>query len=191
YVDPLGDHWLTYTIHFQNTGNADAEHIYITDTLDANLDLSTFQLLAYSHRPLVQILDGGIARFNFPNINLPDSNANEPASHGFVQYKIKLKNGLSLGTQTTNTAYIYFDFNSPVVTNTTSNTLVVTGVSSMTKDNVQLKVYPNPSTGIFHFQFSDSREQIKEIVITDIAGREVYSFDRNISELNTSELTGG
>jgi uncharacterized repeat protein (TIGR01451 family) len=190
-VDVNGDRWLTYTINFQNTGTASAEHIYVTDTLSSNFDLSTFQLLAYNHQPLVQILEGGIARFNFPNINLPDSNTNEPLSHGYVQYKIKLKDGLSVGTQTTNMAYIYFDFNTPVVTNTTSNTLVVTGISSIANSNVQLKVYPNPSANIFHFQFSDLREQIKRIVITDITGREVYSVEKNMNELNTSELTNG
>src|SRR5204863_1735372 len=149
YVDPLGDHWLTYTIHFQNTGNADAEHIYITDTLDANLDLSTFQLLAYSHRPLVQILDGGIARFNFPNINLPDSNSNEPASHGYVQYKIKMKDNATVGTQINNTAYIYFDFNAPVVTNTTINTVISSvGIATINND-LQVSVFPNPTQNEF------------------------------------------
>jgi uncharacterized repeat protein (TIGR01451 family) len=190
-INPNLNNWITYTIHFQNTGSWFAEHIYIDDTLSSNFDLSTFQLLAYSHQPIVQILEGGIARFNFPNINLPDSGTNEPASHGYVQYKIKLKNGLTIGTQITNTAYIYFDFNSPVVTNTTSNTLVVTGISSIANNNVQLKVYPNPSTDIFHFQFSDSREQIKRIEITDITGREVYSVEKNVNELNTSELMSG
>ncbi len=56
---------------------------------------------------------------------------------------------------------------------------------------MQLKVYPNPSTGIFHFQFSDSREQIKRIAITDITGRVVYTVEKNLSELNTSELSSG
>ncbi len=121
-VDVEGDRWLFYTVNFQNTGTDTAIHIYITDTLDAALDESTFQLLAYSVQPMVQIV-GGAVRFNFPNINLPDSNVNEPASHGYVQYKVKLKDNLPLGTQVQNTAFIYFDFNAPVVTNTTVNTL--------------------------------------------------------------------
>ncbi len=114
--------WLTYTIRFQNTGTAEAQHIYIDDTLDANLDESSFQLLAYSHEPFVQI-KGSTVRFNFPNINLPDSNANEPASHGYVQYKVKLNENLPIGTQISNRAYTYFDFNAPVVTNIVTNTI--------------------------------------------------------------------
>ena len=123
-LDINGDRWLNYTINFQNTGTAPAKHIYILDTLNSNLDLSTFQLVAYSHQPYVQILNGGIAKFNFPNINLPDSTSNEPNSHGYVQYRIKAKDSLAVGVQISNTAYIYFDFNTPVVTNTVSNSII-------------------------------------------------------------------
>ncbi len=114
--------WLTYTINFQNTGNAPAQHIYILDTLNSNLDETSFELLAYSHQPVTQII-GNVARFNFPNINLPDSVNDEPHSHGYVQYRIKLKTGLAQGTVITNTAHIVFDFNAPVVTNTVTNAL--------------------------------------------------------------------
>ncbi|MBK7970889.1 MAG: hypothetical protein IPK08_19305 [Bacteroidetes bacterium] len=42
------------------------------------------------------------------NINLPDSNANEPASHGFISYRIKPLSTLTAGTEFTNLAAIYF-----------------------------------------------------------------------------------
>ena len=51
-----GDRWLTYTVRFQNTGTAEAEHIFITDTLSSLLDKSTFTLLSYSHEPFVQLI---------------------------------------------------------------------------------------------------------------------------------------
>jgi hypothetical protein len=41
--------WFTYTIHFQNTGNAPAINIVLADTLDPNFDLETFQVMNYSH----------------------------------------------------------------------------------------------------------------------------------------------
>lgn len=122
FIIPDNDN-LTYTINFQNTGTASAQHIYILDTLDAAIDESSFELLAYSHQPQVQII-GKVVRFNFPNINLPDSNSNEPASHGYVQYRVKLKNNLPQGTLIQNTSYIYFDFNTPVQTNTVVDTLI-------------------------------------------------------------------
>jgi len=113
---------LDYTISFQNTGSVSAEHIYIIDTLDSNLDASSFELTAYSHLPQIQIA-GSVVRFNFPGINLPDSTSNEPESHGFISYRIRINSGLSLGTSISNTAHIYFDFNAPVSTNTTLNTI--------------------------------------------------------------------
>ncbi len=116
--------WLYYTINFQNLGTAPAEHIVVRDTLDGDLDASTFQLLAYSHDNITQVFNGGIVNFNFPEINLIDSLTDEPGSHGFVQYRIKLKPNMPWGTIIENTAHIYFDFNPAVVTNTTQNALL-------------------------------------------------------------------
>ncbi len=122
-VHPGFKDWLTYTIHFQNTGNAPAFDIRLADTLDTQLDLETFQLLSYSH-PVKASLKGRALSFMFKDIMLADSFSDEKASHGFVQYRIKPMAGLPLGAKIKNTAYIYFDYNDPVVTNTTSNEYV-------------------------------------------------------------------
>lgn len=175
YVDPFGDRWLTYTVNFQNTGTAEAEHIYVTDTLDQNLDLSTFELLAYSHHVVAQILDGGIARFNFPNINLPDSNTNEPASHGYVQYRIKLKDNTATGSQVSNTAYIYFDFNSPVQTNTTVNTVSAVGIAEVNTE-MPVSVFPNPTRNeftVYSPQFTADKKIFLKVV--DAFGKEMIN----------------
>ncbi|MBP6731180.1 MAG: T9SS type A sorting domain-containing protein [Chitinophagales bacterium] len=121
-IDTLSG-WLTYLVRFQNTGTASALNVYIKDTLDNALDPATFQLLAYSHQNVTQ-LKGNIVTFNFPNIDLPDSNTNEALSHGYVQYKVKLKPGRTIGSQVKNTAFIYFDLNPAVVTNTVTNTII-------------------------------------------------------------------
>ncbi len=110
--------WLTYTIHFQNTGTATAHNINVLDTLDSNLEPGTITLLNSSHPTIMQTV-GNVARFIFANINLPDSNQSIPNSKGFVQFKIKHLPNLPLGTVIKNTADIYFDYNSAVVTNTT------------------------------------------------------------------------
>ncbi|MBK7966532.1 MAG: hypothetical protein IPK10_15490 [Bacteroidetes bacterium] len=123
-LDQSGDRWITYLIRFQNTGTADAEDIYITDTLSQALDWTTFTLLSYSHQPITEIHSDGLVKFNFPKIHLPDSNTNEPASHGYVQYKIRAKDSLLIGSTIENTANIFFDFNAPVITNTTSNIVI-------------------------------------------------------------------
>ena len=117
--------WLTYTIDFQNTGTDTAHNVYIFDTLDVNhFDITSFHYIGSSHRCIAQILDSGIARFGFPNINLPDSLINQNGSQGWIQYKIKLKAGFPAGTQIKNTASIYFDLNTAIVTNTTINSII-------------------------------------------------------------------
>ncbi len=45
---PAGVTNLTYTIHFENTGNDTAFNIYVLDTLSPDFDVSTFKILASS-----------------------------------------------------------------------------------------------------------------------------------------------
>ena len=178
--------WLTYTIHFQNTGTATAEHIYVTDTLDANVDAGTFQLLAYSHQPMVQIKENAV-RFNFPNINLPDSNANEALSHGYVQYKVKLKNNLPVGTHISNTAFIYFDFNTAVVTNTTTNTITTSTNLSPTlsegEGEMQIQIYPNPANESVTI-LSYKKMIGCKLTVNDLTGREILKTAVQSSIIN-------
>jgi len=146
YIAAFTDRPLTYTINFQNTGTADAYNIFVLDTLDSFLDEATFRVLASSHPMSVHYISPTIIKFNFNNIMLPDSNTNEPASHGYIIYTVKQKPNLADGTTIKNTAYIYFDFNTPIVTNTTLNTIEI-DLSSELISNSQKPfiLYPNPA----------------------------------------------
>ncbi len=119
---------LDYTIRFQNTGTIEAVNIVVLDTLSEFLDIETIRLGMVSHDYNFMIdgdADTRILRFQFDNINLPDSNTNEPASHGFIKFKIKQKANNRIGTVIKNRAAIYFDFNSPIITNTISNKVAI------------------------------------------------------------------
>ena len=154
-IAPTED-WLTYTIHFQNMGNAPAIHIYVMDTLDNKLDESSIQILGSSHRMLTEI-KGNIARFNFPNINLVDSATNQPESKGWLQYKIKKNTGLALGTQIKNTASIYFDFNAPVVTNTVTNTVEQPNAVKESREQMsEISVFPNPTNDVVYISYNSN-----------------------------------
>jgi uncharacterized repeat protein (TIGR01451 family) len=120
-VSQNGD-WLTYTIHFQNTGNDTAYTVVLRDTLDANVIPESFQYLAASHRAVVQLF-GNAMVFTFPQIDLVDSATNTPLSEGWIQYKVRSKQNLPLNTQIPNTAYIYFDLNPAIATNTAVSTV--------------------------------------------------------------------
>jgi uncharacterized repeat protein (TIGR01451 family) len=116
YIRP--SEMLNYTIRFQNTGSDTAFTVVVRDTLDARLDWNTFRPGLSSHRYAV-VRDSArrAVAFVFNNIYLPDSNRNEPASHGFVQFKIMCSPKTPLGTILRNRAAIYFDFNNPIFTN--------------------------------------------------------------------------
>jgi uncharacterized repeat protein (TIGR01451 family) len=120
---PKTDSVLTYTINFQNTGTAPAVNVVLRDTLSSNLNASTISILDASHPYFVTVNNGNALSFKFPNIMLPDSNANEPLSHGFITYQVHIKPNAAIGAVVNNTASIYFDYNAPVVTNTTTNTI--------------------------------------------------------------------
>ena len=123
----LFDEDLNYTIRFQNTGNAEARKIVIRDTLDENLDVSTFSVISSSHEAVLttSIEKGQYLAFNFNAINLPDSTTNFEASQGYVSYRIRVKEK-SEGILISNSASIYFDFNPPILTNTTENIMLST-----------------------------------------------------------------
>jgi uncharacterized repeat protein (TIGR01451 family) len=188
YMEPAGavdtsTQWFTFTVFFQNTGNAPAEEIYLLDTLDNNLDATTFTYLSSSHNVITQLLPGNILRFNYPNINLPDSTNDEPNSHGYVQYKVKRKQGLPVNTVISNTAYIYFDFNPPVVTNTVSATLTLSlGIHQAQTSLVDFEIYPNPTKG--EFKIKNVKCKMERVDIYSLLGEKVYSRVLN-SQLST------
>ncbi|HSF89652.1 MAG TPA: T9SS type A sorting domain-containing protein, partial [Saprospiraceae bacterium] len=114
---------LEYTIRFQNTGNFPASFVRIQDTLSANLDLTSLDILAASHPYTWKLLPKNVLDVYFHDINLPDSTNDERGSHGFVKFAINAKPTLQLADQIENKAYIYFDFNVPVITNTVGSTV--------------------------------------------------------------------
>jgi uncharacterized repeat protein (TIGR01451 family) len=148
----LPDDRLIYRIRFQNTGTASAINVSILDTLSFGLDLSTLQLLSYSHPMGVERLDSNTIAFVFDNINLPDSTSDEAGSHGYVLYEIKQKPNLSDAFRLDNRAAIYFDYNEPVITNTESRTVVATlpecpeisGTDLVNDISLPFEVTPNP-----------------------------------------------
>ncbi|WP_181163728.1 DUF7619 domain-containing protein [Pontibacter mangrovi] len=114
---------LKYKIRFQNTGTDVAYRVVVVDTLSEHLDLSTLQVGAASHAHRLEVSGKGrpVLTWTFDNIMLPDSNANEPGSHGYIQFSIKPKADLPEKTAVENFADIFFDYNSPVRTNITVN----------------------------------------------------------------------
>ncbi len=163
------DDELVYMVHFQNVGTAMSQDVVIRDTLDPSLSPESIQPGAASALYNYAVV-GNVVIFRFENINLPDSNNNEPGSHGFVKFSIQQRPGNMLGTVIRNQASIYFDFEAPVVTNQTVNTIPLASAVHVGLQDVA-QVYPNPGKDQLIVQRTVDRTLT--FVMYDIAGKEM------------------
>ncbi|MCE3297160.1 MAG: hypothetical protein K0R65_2874, partial [Crocinitomicaceae bacterium] len=191
YIDPGFDDEIRYTIHFQNTGNSPAINVTLVDTLDQLLDLSTFRKVHSSH-PVSTTLNGNRLQFRFTNIMLADSLSNPEGSKGYVEYAIRPKNPMQLDEKIYNTAYIYFDFNEPIVTNTSENwcTTFELNVAEETQPENKLLVYPNPLETERLLKIKKSANEEMKVSLFDLNGTEVgkYTLTSYQNEINLKEL---
>src|SRR6185436_12753727 len=154
------------------------------------LNINSFEFVASSHP--VSINYGAASRlmtFNFDNINLPDSNANEPASHGFIRYKIKPVSTLVAGNKIFNKAFIYFDFNPPVNTNYAITEIVLpTSVSNLVTSEMNEFVFsPNPLVTKSVLLFNNPNKQKFLFTLYDITGRIMETITSTNNEIILSK----
>lgn len=186
-IVPMSTNELTYHINFQNVGTAPAINVKINDQLNSNIDWNSLTVLGSSFPVQTNISGTGLVNFLFDNILLPDSNANEPASHGFVTYKVNLKPSLTVGTVINNYASIYFDYNAPVITNTTITTLSTTALGVNELSGAEIRIYPNPTKGIFTIENPDLN--IQKIKIMNVLGQIVFEEANVRTEKFVVDLT--
>jgi uncharacterized repeat protein (TIGR01451 family) len=165
---------IEYVIGFQNTGNDTAYTVIVVDTLDAGLDAASFKQGTSSHPYTLNISGKGqaVLTFRFDQINLLDSTTNLLESNGLVSYRISVPSNASIGTVIKNKAYIYFDYNAPIVTNETMHTVDTVSYKDFSKGSAVLvgavttgltgrklsqtaKIYPNPSAGMITIEMPE------------------------------------
>jgi hypothetical protein len=140
-----------------------------------------------SHAATTQ-LNGNVLTVRFNNIMLPDSTSNHDASMGFYQYRIKPFVNQAYGTNITNTAYIYFDYNAAVVTNTTENHFdITTDVSNFQSQHTGWMMYPNPSKGIFNMS---NGAAVKQVDVYNRMGERILS-QQNCKSIDLTEYPKG
>lgn len=190
---------IEYKIRFQNTGTDTAFYVEIIDTLSSFLDPSSILPGASSHPYTWKLYDENLLKFRFENIMLPDSFINEPASNGFVKFKIQQQPDLPNGTIIENNANIYFDFNAPVLTNTTFLTIgenfieIKNSVSTPAFPQLKVKVFPNPFPTTTNFTLENADFSNGILKIYDNQGMLVKEerFSKNSFELNASDFPKG
>lgn len=177
------EHWiepgteLEYLIRFQNTGTDTAFTIVVQDTLSEWLDPVSVRTGASSHPYSFRQSGRGNLEFTFAHILLPDSTANEAGSHGFVRFFAKVRPDVPQGTLLHNNAAIYFDFNAPVITNTTAHTVGKNYLISSVKNNPgalpAFTVFPNPASDRVWIQFRGFTSGQSHVELLDTQGRVV------------------
>ena len=115
---------------------------------------------------------------------------NPSGSIGYIQYRIKPKATWAAPYKIKNTAYIYFDYNAPIVTNSTYNSILVpTGFNN--QSNTLATLYPNPTNGTFTVELNAKEKQ--SLQMFDISGQIVLSqaIENGKATIDASHLAAG
>jgi uncharacterized repeat protein (TIGR01451 family) len=191
-IDPNTE--MTYTIRFQNTGNYQADFVRVTDTLSDKLDLTTLRVLATSHNYTLSVKNKNVLQFEFNPIYLPDSTTNEKESHGFIKFAIKPKKTLTKDEVIKNTAYIFFDYNPAIITNTveTANQKVNGLFTPSVLES--LSVFPNPTNGEISFSLNKFQGKALSINVYSIDGKLMinkHTVGEAVNRINGEGLRNG
>ncbi len=186
------DEWIDYTIRFQNTGTDTAFTVVITDTLPTTLDAGSITVGAGSHPFTWNLHGSGTLKCYFVNILLPDSNANEPLSHGFVGFRIRPQLPLVAGTVIENTANIYFDYNPPVITE--PSVLVAefsTGLPARKQEGIS--IVPNPASELIRVVCEGCAPVQASYLVIGVDGRAIQrgSLSNSTEWIDIAQLGDG
>ena len=190
------DQEVTYTINFQNTGNAPAHNVVVVDEMSTNLDINTYEFIGSSHNCIIQ-RNGHTTTYKFMNIMLPDSTNNEPESHGSITFKVNALSSLNIGDQIIDYTNIYFDFNDPVLTEDAILTIVGPTNALSMLHNETITVGPNPADDFVNVNVTSAVDAQVAITIIDATGKVYAQQQRSIKSginkliLNTTELSQG
>lgn len=164
--------YLTYSIRFENTGNADAINIRIADLLSTKLDPTTARMVGASHSYVLDRV-GNNLEWTFSGIGLPPSVDATDTGKGFLVFEVKPKAGYAVGDIIPNTASIFFDSNPAIITNTFT-TEFVASMAAPEFAQGEVRLYPNPAKSIVNISLADAA-MIESIVVIDISGKLVMA----------------
>lgn len=144
---------IKYVIHFQNTGTDTAYKVTVIDTITQKLGLRSIVVTSTSHPDSysLKVVGNQALVWEFNNILLPDSHRNEKASHGYIAFEANINGKVAVGDSINNKAYIYFDYQKPVITNTASIVFATDKEVNIQKPTAAntIKLYPNPANAQF------------------------------------------
>jgi len=185
----VGD-YVHYQIRFENSGTYPAQNIIVKDVIDTSkFDISTLIPEKGSHSFITRIVEGNKVEFVFENINLPFDDA---SNDGYVTFKIKTVSALVSGNTFSNSASIYFDYNSAVTTNISTTTVAsVLQNDEFSFDNYFV-IYPNPVDDNLKIHKNNTIE-VKSVSVFNVLGQVVMVIPNaiNIENIDVSSLKTG
>ena len=179
--------YVHYVIRFENTGTFPAENVVVKDMIDlTKFDLSSLIPTSSSHSFVTRIAADGKVEFIFENIQLPFDDAN---NDGYIAFKIKTLPSLVVGDTFSNSANIYFDYNFPIVTNTTSTTIEILGNADFVFGDY-VTIYPNPTQNSLNIKMNNEIS-ISSINIYNSLGQLVLVTTNPSESVDVSNLKTG
>jgi hypothetical protein len=171
--------YVHYVIRFENTGTFFAQNVVVKDEIDlAKFDLNSLVVLSASHLQWTRI-NGNKVEFIFENIQLPFPPSEE--RHGYIAFKIKLKNDLTVGDTFSNFASIYFDYNFPIITEP-----AITSIEALSNPDFEfsnfVKLYPNPSNSTITIE--SQTINLKSVEIFNSLGQLLQAIPNENNQLN-------
>nr|MBK9650937.1 T9SS type A sorting domain-containing protein [Bacteroidota bacterium] len=179
--------YLEYVIYFQNTGNDTAFNVKVENIIPKKLNLASFEYVSSSMPANISLnSESRLATFEFPNIQLPDSNVDEQGSHGYVRYRIKPNKTLQVGAEILSEASIYFDFNAPVITNKAS-TIIYSAFANIGTAISGTQTLCNDTNAVFNYKTTDN---IGNTYSWNVIGGKIIS-GQGTSAINVKWLAAG
>jgi Secretion system C-terminal sorting domain len=179
---------LTYTIRFENTGTGNAVNIKVDDVLDSKIDEASIKMIDASADYTLSRVGSNLS-WKFSGIELPPSVPNTQIGKGYIIYTVKPKPGYAVGDIIPNTAFIYFDFNPAIITNTCTTEFTAPLANNQFELN-NVSISPNPANNFFTI---NAKSTINKVTITDLNGRIVSNenFNSDAISLNINQLSNG
>lgn len=178
----LPDQLLTYTVRFENVGNFATQNVSIIDTIPQELDINTFKLVSSSHDNVsTEIVDNKIT-FTLENVFLPPTSVDSDRSQGYVTFSILPKKGLKEDTKIKNSAFIGFDDENLLKTNTVVNTIQS---KEQEQEMTVVYLYPNPVNDVAFIRLEHrkgsefTRKKIIKAEVIDVNG--VLILEKNFT----------
>ena len=154
-------------------------NVVVKDEIDlSKFDLNSLIVLNASHQQWTRI-NGNKVEFIFENIQLPFPPSEE--RHGYIAFKIKLKNNLTVGDTFSNFASIYFDYNFPIITEPAT-----TAIEALSNPDFEfssfVKLYPNPASSVVTIE--SQTINLKSVEIFNSLGQLIQAIPNENNQLN-------